>query len=130
MPNVNVWMTDAGKGKAWVDDIEDGARSQHFGHRTIEDKPYDIVIQRGTTTLASQRVRLEMTRIEPYETIGAAGRQNRANIFVLGYRDHPTLPDLDIASGDVFVALGSKFRVRQVYRLTPGLTEAWGDLVE
>jgi hypothetical protein len=130
MPDFNVWMSDKNKIKDFGDDIEGDFRSQHFTQRAIADKPTTITIQRGVTTLSPQTVRVETTRIEPYEQVGAAGRGNRANVLVIGYRGHSTEPDFDVKSGDVFTADSVKVRVRLVYKQNAGITEAWCDIWE
>ncbi len=133
MADVNNWMSDVEKAEVWNDEVQGDANALTYTRRVIAEKPTSIVLYRGTTAQDAQTVRLEMTRIEPYETVGDAARMNRANLLVLGYRDDPdqtNYPDFDVQPGDVFMYLNQKCRIRVVYKLTPGLTEAWGDIIE
>lgn len=131
MPNINIWMSALDKDKDWVDDIENDNRAYNLADRLIQAKPYSITLSRNGTPLSTaQTVRVETTRIEPYETVGDGGRGNKANIIVLGYRGHPDTnkPDFDVKAGDSFMFDGIKYRIRQVYTQNAGITEAWGDI--
>jgi len=128
MPDFNMFMSSTNPLSKWYADIEGDNRSQNLAERLINDKPSSIVIVRGATSLSAQTVRIETTRIEPYETVGDAGRGNKANILILGYKGHPTQPDFDVKAGDNFVFDGIRYRIRQVYNQNAGFVEAWGDI--
>lgn len=133
MPNINRWMTDLNKAGAWLADIENEARSEHFTHRTITDKPSTITISRqnGTTftALSPQVVRLELNRIAPDNNIGPAAREHRANGILIGYRNHPTITDTDIEVGDRFAYDNTHYEIRFIFPETPGNVQAWLEVV-
>ncbi len=127
MPSFPQWMSDLDKEKLWQDDIENSNRVLHETHRYISKKPTEIVIYRNGEAISAQTVRIETTRIEPYETVGEAGRGNKANIILIGYKDHSSIADFDVLPGDLFTVGIFRYHVRQVYDQSPGKIEAWGD---
>jgi hypothetical protein len=125
MPDINTWASDAGKARLWLEDIENIARDLHMIHRFITDKPTTIVAYRNSEALDPQIVRIEQTRIQPDVNIGPAAREPRANVILIGYKDHPTIADTDLLPGDKFIADSKKFEVRIIFTSTPGMLQAW-----
>ena len=94
--------------------------------RMITAKESSIVIQRtiGATksTLAAQLVRIENIDNVPFERIadGENAIVNGLRCIIIGYKNHPTIDDTDIAFGDRFYYEGQMFEVLQV---EPGYTD-------
>lgn len=98
-------------------------RRSHGTVRRIMDKPTDIVVKRGSSFLASQTVRIEGKAGTSQEGSRLSGNQTTYTrlVTVFGIRDHPTIPDLNIAAGDRFgtpegnfVVLGVTFHAGEV----------------
>ncbi|TXH53006.1 MAG: hypothetical protein E6Q97_14365 [Desulfurellales bacterium] len=69
----------------------------------IAIKPTSITVRRGATTLSAQTVRLE-TLASQRAVVGEGGVTFMCDAHLLGYRDHPTVADTDIQTGDRFRA--------------------------
>lgn len=129
MPNFLNWMGEDGKAGAWAASVHGANTSAHITHRIISDKPQQIEIVRHNQTLAPQTVRIETTRIAPDRDTMFAGRENNANAVLIGYKDHPTIPDTDIRAGDRFALNGSRYEVRFIFPETPGSIQAWLEVI-
>jgi hypothetical protein len=131
MPNVSNWVQSKDKARDWISDIENDNRSIHFYNPVAEDALSTITISRYDKTtraqvaLSAQRVRVEMTRIEPDKDIGPSARTSNFNCVVFGYDGHPEYGTTDIEMEDTFVHEGIKFIVKVVYLNTPGGKQAW-----
>lgn len=130
MPTINQWMTTTDKAGRWKAEIENAGRSLHELHRFIAEKSVSIVLIRNSVSLSAQTVRIEQTRIQPDVNVGPAGREHRSNAVLLGYKDHPTIPDLDIKAGDKFEVDGTSFEVRLIFPAVIGHVQAWLEVVE
>lgn len=130
MSRIDYWA-NVGRATNWVDDIENGNRGVYATDRYIKDKPCVIIVERGAVeTLPEQTVRIEMTRIQPDVNVGPTSRESRANTILIGYKDHPTIPDTDIMRGDRFIFEDSRFEVRLVFPATVGRVEAWLEQIQ
>jgi hypothetical protein len=136
MPDISNWVANNPVAKNWADDVENENRGIHFYERLIETMPTDIIIQRYDRTLKQtlelpvQRVRIELTRIQPDKDVGPSARESSFNALVFGYKDHPTYGTLDIQNGDKFAFNNMLFEVRVVYPNTPGGIQVWVEALQ
>lgn len=67
----------------------------------------------GARTVAAQTVRIEMASTGATEalTMGGNALVNKQRMVVLGYKNHPTIPDTDIQQGDEFFYAEQRYRV-------------------
>ena len=79
----------------------------------INDKPSDVTIKRGSTTLSSQTVRVEFGE-SLHESSGGAGTSSSRLVTVFGIQNHPTEDDTDIRRGDRFAIDGVQYSVVDV----------------
>ncbi|HVU10684.1 MAG TPA: hypothetical protein VHD90_05370 [Phototrophicaceae bacterium] len=96
---------------AWGDDSQARARD---AWARIEDQPTTITIQRGSTTLAAQTVRIEFSNaaredVGLREGLNVVPGVQRAVMF--GVRNHPTVVDTNVERGDRFVIGATEFEV-------------------
>lgn len=68
----------------------------------INDKPTSITIARGASDLPAQTVRVELDSIAN-DVNGDHAVPGVQKCVVFGIKDHATLPDTDIQTGDRFV---------------------------
>jgi hypothetical protein len=122
--DINKWLGVPERANAWLEDIEGDNRAVHFTNFIINNKPVDITIVRNGVKLDPQTVRLEMTRIQPDRDLGRSAREAVGNFVVVGDTD------FDVKAGDKFSYGGARFEVRMVYVDTPGIIQAWCEIVE
>lgn len=94
--------------------------------RTISDRPSVIVVSRlvdgVTVQLPPQTVRLE-----PVQNIRESNEQrdpvvtsSKQYVVVMGYKDHPTIPDTDLKRADLFFYQERIFEVVEFIQTVPG----------
>ena len=94
----------------------------------IQRKPQNIVLQRGTTSLAAQTVRVTYSTEEtPIEGMGGA-QGSRRDVVVFGVKNHPTVTDTDIKRGDKFSYEDRLFKITDVIT-NLGSIQATGEAV-
>lgn len=110
MPDIRDWMGE-GKLEPWASrgGVDD---SVTVGLR-IQQRPTTIAIKRdGGVTLDDQVVRIEPAYFLPQELRGDDMRQLSVQaIAILGYKNHPTVPDTDIQANDRFFVNGIMYDV-------------------
>ena len=87
----------------------------------------DIVLTRNSTTLDAQRVIVApITGTTVEERFGPPGQQRTStiDIMLIGPRNHPSLPDFDVARGDRFAIGTARYEVIYVDVSLNGKTEA------
>lgn len=89
-----------------------GLRAQIQALR-IEDKPENISFTRYEVDLPEQRVRVEWSD-SLSDANSDAGTATLRRGYIFGYKDHPTLPDLDIQEWDTFVLYDNQYTVTSV----------------
>lgn len=93
--------------------------------RTIAAQPFLIVINRSGTLLPAQQVRLDPFR-HPYPGGGEIDVTAESTINIVGYKDHPTIPDTDINRGDTFRIGRRNYIVTDFLPAVPGRVIAIG----
>lgn len=98
-------------------------------YRRIMDKPTTIVFRKPQppgrpSTLAVQTLRVELDN-RATVTTGAMGSAPTLGVVVYGWRNHPTLPDSDIAEGYTFTFGDDLYRIEDVI-LTLGEIQGTG----
>lgn len=88
--------------------------------RTIAEKSVSITVQRGSTTLPAQTVRLDTGGPSPRQVNTPNTATASLQMVLLGYKAHPTIADTDVERGDRFLYGGERYRVIQVLPETPG----------
>jgi hypothetical protein len=73
-------------------------------------KPTSIVVNRSGSSLAAQTVRLE-TLSSQMQIPGPGGVTHRIDALLLGYKNHPTVTNTNIQTGDRFAASGVNYEV-------------------
>jgi len=103
--------------------------------RTIAERPSTIVIQRDKgdeeyVTLDPQTVRIEVVQSihDSGETRDALVAISRQYVVILGYKDHPTIPDTDMLRGDTFYFQNRTYEIQEVIDTLPGRLMASTDL--
>lgn len=102
--------------------------------RMIAEQPTDIVITRNTPTgviqLAPQRVRLEVIQNirEANEMENRMMRISRQYVVIIGYKDHPTIPNTDLLRADLFFHNGYQWEIVELIREKFGRLLASGDV--
>lgn len=112
---------------AWASD-NNGTLDASFQARRawilIQRNATSIVIERGSTTLDAQTVRVEHK--SNISEVGDANKNARAyqiSVVVFGVAGHPTVTATDIKSGDEFGISGKRYRVLDVIPY-PGQVQA------
>jgi hypothetical protein len=97
----------------------------------IQDKPTDIEIQRENVDgwLPTQTVRIEYDSSKPSDASDASGISAFKGMYVFGVRGHPTVPDLDIDGGDIFVLDDQEYTVISVNKRIIGQIQAYCEAV-
>lgn len=87
----------------------------------IELDPVLITITRADPTkheLAPQTVRINYDSTGPFALpMGFAGSVGNVDVVILGYLNHPSIPDTDIQKGDRFSINGKRYEVEHVFSL-------------
>jgi hypothetical protein len=78
--------------------------------REINQKPDNVIILRDSLVLPVQVVRIEPFR-HPFEQKTFLGEMSEMAVVVLGVKNHPTIPTLDMKRGDRFKYNGLNFFV-------------------
>jgi hypothetical protein len=113
MPDLNTILSAGTAGIA--------ANRAALAWRRISEKPYSIVIKRGTTTLSAQTVRLESSSSS--NRAGTAGTVAVREVVVFGVKGHATVTDTNIRRADRFVYGGEEYQVNDLV-LTLGEVQA------
>lgn len=94
--------------------------------RRIADRPSTIVVSRDiqgvTTQLLPQTVRIEVLQNprESNELRDALIAISKQYVVVIGYKDHPTIPNTDIQRADQFFYLKLMWTVAEYIPTLPG----------
>jgi predicted component of type VI protein secretion system len=112
-----------------VSPAQRAAQRAQNAYRRIQDKPTTIVFRKPNppgrpTSLAAQTLRVEVDN-RASVTTGATGSAPRLGVLVYGWRDHPSLPNSDIAEGYTFTVGGDLYRIEDVI-LTLGEIQGTG----
>jgi hypothetical protein len=102
-----------GEIELWQSDDRSAETAKH-----ISEKPVSIVLVRGVTPLAAQTVRIEADGSPMAET-GSQMVRGETDVVILGYLNHPIVPDTNIQRGDRFVLSGRDFDVVDVVLSVP-----------
>lgn len=100
-----------------------GIRAQIQWSRIL-DKPTDVSLRRGTTTLDPQTVRLEPDDTFPIDSNDSSGVSAVRRFIMFGVRGHPTIDDLDVDAWDTFVMEEQEYTVIAVNRSLIGQIQA------
>lgn len=124
MPNFANWLGN--------DKFQNYLRGQRAAHlaalawRKIQDKPAVITILRRGQPLAPQTVRLENSNYGNLVERTTSGFEvGDQDMHVLGLKDHPSLPDLDIRRGDIFIYDGKTWKVANIITTNLGWIQAY-----
>lgn len=103
--------------------------------RTIAERPTTIIVSRDRgdgnfVELAPQTVRLEIVQnirsgVELRDALVAISKQY---VVILGYKDHPTIPDTDLLRADTFVYQNRIWEIIEIIDTLPGRLMASADL--
>jgi hypothetical protein len=103
--------------------------------RLIAARPYTIVVQRDKgnqtlVTLAPQVVRLEVVQnirsgVELRDAMVAISKQY---VVIIGYKDHPTIPNTDLRRADTFVYNNREWEIVEIIDTIPGRLMCSADL--
>lgn len=112
------WLSDTTLLRNWVGDK---SRPASVGNIILDD-PSSIMIERDNgTTLAAQTVRLATyTAASELGFLFDTGLLRTQGFVLLGYKNHPTVTDTDIQTGDRFVW---NSRICEVEKVVGGLTD-------
>lgn len=125
MPDIGKLLNWDGKATCLIDDFPRAEGVEFMiGHRGVS-----LILVRSTGPLAAQTVLLMPAGRTRLEVEGEAGEMSKASMAVIGVRNHPTLPDLDIRRGDRFAYDGHQYEVTHVDTTMAGKTEARADKV-
>ena len=95
----------------------------------IQDKPIDVELIRGATTLPTQTVRIEYDNRTPSDASDASGISAFKSMYVFGVRGHPEIDDLDIDAWDIFVLDDQEYTVINVNKRIIGQIQAYCEAV-
>ena len=95
----------------------------------IQDKPTDVDILREGVWLPTQTVRIEYDSSKPSDASDASGISAFKGMYVFGVRGHPTVPDLDIDGGDIFVLDDQEYTIISVNKRIIGQIQAYCEAV-
>lgn len=103
--------------------------------RRIADRPYTIIVTRDNgdgdvVTLAPQVVRVEVVQnirsgVELRDALVAISKQY---VVLIGYKDHPTIPNTNLLRADVFMFQNRQYEVIEIIDTVPGRLLASADL--
>lgn len=110
--NYDQWLADSSLSRTWAGDKH---RPASIGN-IIQDNPASIVIQRdGVSNLAAQQVRIATySGVQEVEYLFATGLLRTEGFVLLGYKNHPTVTDTDVQTGDRFTHDSRVFEVEKV----------------
>lgn len=94
-----------------------------LAYRRITDKPFDIILRRGSTRLDPQEVRIEFEQAM-LNVDSELGKSALRRGTILGVRGHPEIDDLDIHEWDTFSMDDMEFTVTFVNRTLIGEIQA------
>jgi hypothetical protein len=123
--DLNTWLANTGKLAALPMQLEH--QRAVLAWRRILDKPVSVTFRKGDgSTLAAQTVRIESDNgASPAESISGAAPVRKVVIY--GIRNHPTLPDTNIAEGYRISFGGDAYRIVDVID-TIGERQAIGEV--
>lgn len=128
MVNFNAWRTSSDG--ALATSISDADRAASIWGM-IQRNPTSITLKRGSSTLSAQTVRIEISNsggtMEQRAESNAVSGERMAIIF--GIRNHATLSDTDIQTGDMLAINGEAHRVTSVINV-PGGIEAHTEVIQ
>lgn len=103
--------------------------------RTIEIRPSWITISRDKgdgdfVQLEPQKVRLEVVQSirDSGENRDAMVAISKQYVVIMGYKQHPTIPDTDLQRGDQFFFQNRMYEIQEIIDTLPGRLMASGDL--
>lgn len=115
MSDIDAWAGNTFPLEDWLD-IDDAVDTA----RIVSDKSVSITVVRNGVEQDAQTVRIEEAgRGRSYQS--EAGETARADVVILGYKDHPNINDTDIQRGDRFAYEGQGYEVVMVI---PGLPDS------
>lgn len=118
LPNFLKWT---GQAAAWIETMQRSAGVEFMaGYRTGSM----IALTRSGTVLPPQVVVMAHARSQQNEIQGDAGRASHNNLTLIGVKDHPTLPDLDVQRGDRFSIGPTHYEITWVDTSLDGRIEA------
>lgn len=93
----------------------------------IAERPSTVVINRDTgdgnyIQLAPQTIRIEVVQSirDSGENRDAMVAISRQYVVMMGYKDHPTIPNTDVQRGDTFYFQNRVYEVQEVIDTIPG----------
>lgn len=102
--------------------------------RLIDARPSYVIIERFLnnvkTTLPIQKVRLEVMQSirNSSEQHDAMIEISKQYVILIGYKDHPTIPDTNVQRADRFFYLGRLWEVSEFIDTVPGRLLVSGEL--
>jgi hypothetical protein len=121
MPDFDLWMIDSTA-------IDEMVRARAVGAwNRIQRNPVSVVVVRDGTALDAQIVRIESDSTAR-QIASDAGRAGAMRRVVYGVRDHPTIDDSDLRSGDRFMYDGVLHEIVQI-AIVPGEVQGFAEIV-
>lgn len=95
----------------------------------LGDKWETVELQRGSTYLDPQDVRIEFGTTMSIGVSSSAGSGFAQKGILFGLKDHPTLPDLDAREWDTFVLHDEEYTITHVNRTLIGQIQCHFEVV-
>lgn len=123
--------------KAWLSssddklggEIDDALRASRVW-ALIQRNPTSITLKRGSSTLSAQTVRIEISNSGGTERSAESSAVSGERMAIIyGIRNHATLSDTDIQTGDMLAINGEAHRVTSVINV-PGGIEAHTEVIQ
>lgn len=103
--------------------------------RTIMERPSTIIIKRDLGDADYVTLDPQVVRIEVVQSIRDSGENrdamvaiSRQYVVLMGFREHPTIPNTNIQRGDTFYFQNRTYEVQEIIDTLPGRLMASADL--
>lgn len=121
MPNFGKWVT-ADRAPNYLKDRSTVLAALVW--RTIQEKPSTITIYRQGIAKSPQVVRVETSNYGSFSEMFPGGEVGDQDIWIVGVLNHPTIDDIDIQRGDMFVYDNKTFEVNDTITYNLGWKKA------
>src|SRR5260221_1490843 len=129
------------RGAVWMGHItpQQAPSVQQFAVDTanrIAERPSEIVVTRNLDDGTVIQLPPQIIRIEVIQVIRGGGELRDAvmdvskqGVVIMGYRDHPTIPNTDAIRGDLFYFQNRQYEIVEIIDTLPGRLMISADLM-
>lgn len=96
--------------------------------RKIQERPSTITIYRNGVAQDPQTVRIEVSNFGNFREVFPGGQVGDQDMIIVGVKGHPTIVDLDIQRGDMFIYDDKEFEIRDTITTNNGWVQGLCDV--